>query len=720
MYLQKIQLQGFKSFVKKTTLEFASGITAIVGPNGSGKTNIVEAIRWVLGEQSIKLLRGKRSEDIIFAGSDKKAQLGFAEVNLYLNNEDRKAPIDYQEIVITRRLYRDGESEYLINKSRVRLQDILLLLAKAHFGQRSYSIIGQGMTDAILSASPETRKGFFEEAAGVKEYQIKQEEAINKLEKTKENLSQAELILQEITPRLRSLTRQVKKLERREEVEKELQKLQKIYYGGLFQKIESGIKNQELEIKKIKEQKEKLEREVEGIQKQLESLEKEAVESEGFSRLQKKYEELIEQKNILREKIARINMQIFMNENANKKKPAHLPISQIIKKLEEIQKNLSQIEKIENIEEIKSKNRDLKEKLTRLIEEIKHPSLKNEVPSSLLKDLKETKIALEKINENLKGIQEKISSFGQREEEKRKEIFDLQRKNQAKQNELNENINQLNEIKIGLARLETKKEDLEKEMKEENIERISNFQFLISNEEKDEEELQDEIHKLKHQLELIGGIDPEVVKEYKEIKERHEFLDGQSIDLKKAIESLEKVINQLDETIKKQFESAFKKINEEFERYFKILFGGGRAKLILLKEETPVLEEESFEHKIYKINKAYKGVEIYATPPGKRLKNINMLSGGEKALTSLALICAIIHYTISPFVVLDEVDATLDEANSAKFAKILEDLSHKIQFIVITHNRTVMEKAKVLYGVTMEDEGISKLLSVKIEDVKES
>jgi chromosome segregation protein len=630
------------------------------------------------------------------------------------------------------------------------------------------------MTDSILAVSPENRKSFFEEAAGVKEYQIKREETINKLERTKENLSQAELILQEITPRLRSLTRQVKKLERREETEKELRKIQEIYYGGLWQEIESGIRNQESGISKIEREKLKLEKIVGEIQRQLGGLEKEAVESEGFRQLQKEYEKLLEEKNEMREKITRIDIQIKAKEFENNKKPVSLSISEIIQSLEEIYENLNQIERIEKIDEIKIKNKILREKLIKLIRILRGEvqEAKTEVPSELLRNFEETKNGLEKINESLKKIQEKISSFGQREEEKRKEIFGLQRKFQTKQNELNEIINQLNEIKIELARLETRKEDLEKEMVEEGIGEMSNVKCQVSN--VNEEELKDEIHKLKHQLELIGGIDPEVVKEYKEIKERHEFLDGQSIDLKKAIESLEKVIAQLDEIIEKQFASAFKKINGEFERYFKILFNGGRAKLVLLKEEEPVLEDEDsfflnsplikgvrgLSSPLIKgvrglsspfntplppliggnkgvrglsspfntplppliggnkgVRGLYKGVEIYATPPGKRLKNINMLSGGEKALASLALVCAIIRYTVSPFVVLDEVDAALDEANSAKFAKILEDLSHKIQFIVITHNRAVMEKAKVLYGVTMGDDGISKLLSVKLEDI---
>jgi len=266
-------------------------------------------------------------------------------------------------------------------------------------------------------------------------------------------------------------------------------------------------------------------------------------------------------------------------------------------------------------------------------------------------------------------------------------------------------------------------------------------------------QVQEKIHSFKHQLELIGGIDPETMEEYKKVKERHDFLDEQSGDLKQSIKSLEELILDLDQNIKKQFDEGFEKINTEFQQYFKILFNGGSGKLIKLKtEDEPKPEEvqkeingsemteetteadlsavpEQAGHaeeeqepedwidlKKLKRSTIYSGIDIQATPPGKKLQNINMLSGGEKAMTSIALICAIISNNPSPFVFLDEVDAALDEANSIRFAQIIEKLAQKTQFIVITHNRATMEKGNVLYGVTMGDDGISKLLSIKLEE----
>ena len=213
MYLKSLEINGFKSFSQKTVLSFTSpkgdmqGITAIVGPNGSGKSNVADAIRWVLGEQSMKILRAKKSEDIIFAGSETKGKMGMASVTMIIDNGDGRLPIDFEELVLTRRYYREGESEYLINGHQVRLLDLQLLLARAQFGQGSYSVIGQGMIDRLLMQTPAERKDFFDEAFGIKEFQIKRHQAALKLTRTKENMAQAEALLAEVSPRLKSLSR---------------------------------------------------------------------------------------------------------------------------------------------------------------------------------------------------------------------------------------------------------------------------------------------------------------------------------------------------------------------------------------------------------------------------------------------------------------------------------------------------------------------------------
>ncbi len=750
MYLEKLELQGFKSFADKTTLKFTPsekeggfrhGITAIVGPNGSGKSNIADAVRWVMGTQSIKQIRGKKSEDVIFSGSDKRPRMGMAEVELFINNEDGGAPIDYKELIIGRKLYRNGDSEYLINKNKARLSDIQMMLAKANMGQRTYSVIGQGMIDSVLIATPQERKEFFDEAAGVKQFQIKRDQSVNKLEASEENLAQAEALISEIEPRMRSLTRQVKRLERREEVEKELREKQITYYGSEWQELNSKYKNYKSQFDQLETGRAEKEKAVREIQEKLGKLEKQESGSSAFDALQRNYEKLINERAKLREQEMLLKSRIEVQKRMEEKAPSAMPLEDIVKALEEVSglqdKLLGKIksaESLADLEALKYQASEISEKSKELLENIKNPAKRKkiEIDPKLLREVDEIAEKIEFLNKKAAELQAEMSKFHREEEKKKGTFFDLQRQFQTKQMELNDITNKVNDVKIELARLETKKEDLEEEIKEE----LKDVELVTKSKEKYEgihENLWSDIQKLKHQLELIGGIDEETVAEYKETKERYDFLTTQSEDLKNAITALEKVIEELDETIQKQFMYSFNQINKEFEKYFKVLFNGGKASLVIQKgeqekeknldeEETDeIQEEESICERVKRLKKSklaqmISGIEVQASPPGKKLRNISMLSGGERALTSIALICAIISNNPAPFVVLDEVDAALDESNSIRFAEIIDELSKKTQFIVITHNRYTMEKSDVLYGVTMGDDGVSQLLSIKLEE----
>jgi len=881
MFLEKLEIQGFKSFASKNILTFPGmvskekkGITAVVGPNGSGKSNIADAIRWVLGEQSMKMLRGKKSEDVIFSGSEKASKLGMAEVSLFLNNEAGKAPIDYSQIVLTRRLYRDSTSEYLLNNSRVRLTDIEMLLAKSSFGQKTYSVIGQGTVESFLNTSLAERKEFFDEATGVKQFQLKRDDALNKLINSYENLTQAEMILTEIEPRLRSLTRQVNRLKKRSEIEEELKEINLVYYGQIWHEVNSKFSefnNKYLEIEKIKLEKD---RKLENFIKKLKQLERENEITGEFDGQQKELADWQEEKNKIIKEISKLEAEAevkleaggqfdlsWLNQkraelkrekekiekeigelekNADKEKSEMLKfeneirlLADKIKKLNEKLVNsrsalegakkiswhlsgllakLGECEEENGIEKIKAlikeiredlkkimalaKNEDEKNSSAKIQEEIikltiekeeiakknNAANLKIAAQNERLKLLKEKKESVsseltqieykfkkyengpnksnaggaqEKLREDLRNIEDKIKlvrakidNFSRQMEEKRTLFFELQRNVQDLQNEINSLNNELSELKVGAARHETKLEDLEAEIREflggikEVREKKPEVKINI-------EEVKEKIVNLKKQLDLIGGIDPEIEKEFKEAKERFDFLSGQLSDLKKAIDSLEKIIKELDIIIKERFDKEFKLISEKFQEYFKILFNGGSAKImkVLINEEgerddekkdkngqgnEQKMEDMAAENKKIETGQAdnikrikylqkynatgLAGVEIQATPPGKKIKSITMLSGGERAMTAIALICAIISANPSPFVVLDEVDAALDEANSERLAKILDDLSYKTQFIVITHNRASMHRANILYGVTMQEDGISKLLSVKLEE----
>jgi len=741
MYLQKLEIQGFKSFANKTVLEFTpkskggKSITAVVGPNGSGKSNIADAVRWVLGEQSLKLLRGKKSEDVIFSGSPKKPRMGFAEVSLYLNNEDGSAPIDFREVVLTRRVYRSGESEYLINKSKVRLSDVLLLLAQSNFGQKTYAIIGQGMVDAMLLATPLERKEFFDEATGVEQYQMKRDQAMNKLKASEENLRQAETLFAEIEPRVKSLTRQMKRLAERSQVEAELKDLQKKYYSHLWKELTGKMKNEETRIAPLLVKKKKLEEEIAEAEGKLKTMEKEQPTSDVFRKLQSEYEKLFEEKNRLRERDMMIKNKIALALHAELVRPMAMPANEIemtVEDLFERYKNLvDQIVKAKDVNglvNLKKEAEELRREFADFFAKLKREPAKKEaakIDLLLPKELEKIVGEIEKINRDLTEVQVKIENFNREQEAERRSFFELQRNLQLKQHELYMLTSEINAIQVETAGAAARREDLEREIKQELREITA-----LGEPSGFEEDWREKIFKFKHQLELIGGIDPETEKEYKESSERYEFLKTQIADLRGAIDSLMKVIGELDGIIKKQFDAAFNKINDEFGKYFKILFGGGKAQLTL-KKEIKVDEEEGavegetaegapVEEKKKKGEEFIAGIEVFATPPGKRLKNIGMLSGGERALTSIALLSAIISNNPAPFVVLDEVDAALDEANSVRFANVFDELTDKTQFILITHNRATMQKASILYGVTMESDGVSRLLSLNLEQAEKA
>jgi chromosome segregation protein len=379
-----------------------------------------------------------------------------------------------------------------------------------------------------------------------------------------------------------------------------------------------------------------------------------------------------------------------------------------------------------------TENKKLEQEIAGLEQELALLNVSPEEFGEMLSQMQTDKIALEKEiktkADEIDGISEKINRFNQEEEDKKQRVFSLQDEMQKKQSRLNEILSVRNDLKIRVARLETRQESITEEVGAEmGLAILSIIERKPPEIEPEKlEEFLAEIQKLKYQLSLIGGIDEEVVSDYQQTKERFEFLSGQISDLNAAIVDLEKMIVELDEVMKKKRAAAFKKIRKEFDRYAKILFGGGSADIYEIygepeEEEMPAEEAEQAviieeAEKPKKKEKILTGIDIMVNPPGKKIKNINTLSGGERTLASIALICAVLNFNPSPFVVLDEVEAALDETNTRRFAQILSELSSQSQFIIITHNRVTMHSADALYGVVMSGDGVSRLLSVKMEE----
>lgn len=735
MYLRRLEIQGFKTVATKTVLEFKPdtdgrrGMTAIIGPNGSGKSNIADAMRWVMGEQSMKLLRAKKSEDVIFSGTPNKPRAGFAEASLTLVNDD-KPEIDMSEIVITRRLYRDGEAEYLVNNQPVRLSDVTLLLANCGIGQRTYSVIGQGMVDAVLVASPSERKEFFDEASGLRPFQLKRNASANKLENTRENLKQADALLREIEPRLTTLERQVKRLQEREGIEQELQRVEKAYFGKMWSEIRLRLDAATLALSKEEADYALKAKEFEALETEFAGMEKAAPVSDGATReLRDILDGLREERSRLRERQIRLESKRELAKAVSAQKPwSPLPLSKIILEIEalqqaqqslfdELEADKPDLEKArELIRGLRVRNTDLLAKLQQPAPEpVKAPQADPELEAEMAQLLQDMQAVTEKMAET----EQKIQAASKQEDEGRTAVFAIQHKLNAKRHEAQQVERRLSDARIEMARLETRRDGCLAEMRQYAPHLEADLSVLSEAPDQDlvlpVEQLQSKMQRLRTQLEWIGGIDPETVTEYDTTKQRFEELTRQTDDLKAAMVSLETIIEELDRSIKERGDAAFEQLNTEFGLFFKKLFGGGDAQLVKVLPDTVQAGEDGEVEGESEGRVVKAGIDILATPPGKRLKAIALLSGGERALTSIALICAIMAINPSPFVVLDEVDAALDDANSRKFAEIVDQLSHRTQFVVVTHNRNTMNKANVLYGITMGDDGISQLLSVSLD-----
>jgi len=752
-------MSGFKSFANKTALDFLPdceishegkcGITAIVGPNGSGKSNVADAIRWAIGEQSLKNLRGKKSEDVIFAGTDKKTRLGTASVSLYFDNSDKKIPIEFAEVSITRKIYRSGESEYLINGAKVRLLDIVDLLAKAGIGKDSYCVITQGMSDAVLNATAGERRSIFEDAAGVKQYQIEKERALRKLESTKENLVRVDSLLLEIEPHLKNLRRQAEKASQEKEITERLLSKQLLLYGFLWHNF--------------KEERSVLLSERDGVQKQIFDLEvavntlaREVNQASEMMGDQSKEEEVAKSINLLRDEsniLLRNRSVIDGKIDIEKEKQKSEEVIRVIpvdllyvqKSLEEIRahqeeliKRIQNVEKLEDLQDIREFAQVIKQKLFDLHSKAGDGSVKEKKIISLpdaekkISDEKIHSLTAEKeeinkrlivIHTSLEEREKMLQSLREASRVGRETFFAKEKEWREKEYLLTRLKDTVNEVKVRLARVEVREEDLVNLVKTELSMSVDDLTY--DNTPVEKERLEREIYRLKMEVEHIGTIDPLIVEEYEETEKRFAFLTRESTDLKQAIESLRSVTKEMEMKIDKEFHDAFKEIKKKFEEYFKIIFGGGKAEIEIVKlkkysrqregegsgdagdEEGSDSAEENSEL----------GIEIFACPPGKKITNLSMLSGGERSLTSLALLFAIISHNPPPFAVLDEVEAALDEANSRRFSSMLRELSNHTQFVAITHNRQTMAQANLLYGVTMGADGVSQLLSIRLDQV---
>lgn len=734
MYLKKLELNGFKSFASPAILEFSSGVTAIVGPNGSGKSNVADALRWILGEQGMKNIRSQNSADLIFSGSKSRNKLSKANVSLCFDNQSGCIPLDYSEIVVSRNIFRDGTSEYFINKNSAKLMDVVEMLAKANIGHRGFSVINQGMEAEILKYSPAELHELLEEASGVRYLQLKKRRSERRLKTTQTNIEKVSGILTELKPHLRYLKKEAGKLEKKEELKIKLENFYKQFFLLKLNNLEKNNLELQQEANTLKEKISKLKDKIFQLDRDVKQEENNIKENRNNSiNAQKELEKILDERAKLSERLSFLRAEIQVKKASQPKtedKKTSINLDQAEEEFKSIYSKLKKVIDSNNLNKIKKEIDKVLKNIEKFINLKAEKLSQGQLTSGWLKELLEKQKSVENLLEELNNKyeeQKKILRTNQ-EQLSQEKFFDLERDLRSKKDGLSELEGRFKEVSWLLGKAQEDYDQIKGEIEKAgiNYEEIKNLK-IQKEFNGSVGELEDKINHLKYKLEEIGGVDEITIQEYKETEERYETLTKKLTDLRKAKRDLEELIKELTKKISNQFEENFHSINDNFNKYFRLLFNGGRAYLRRVNLTRKSFNNQNSEDKDERGNndeleeeedndeKVRQGIEIKATLPGKKVKDLRMFSGGEKALTSIALIFSIISSNPPPFLVLDEVDATLDESNARRFAKLISEFSKGTQFIVITHNRETMNQANILYGVTMGEDGVSTLLSLKLE-----
>lgn len=919
MFLKSIDIYGFKTFAEKTSLLFRPGVTAIVGPNGCGKSNIVDAIRWVLGEANARSLRGEVMEDIIFSGSDDRKPLGMAEVSLTIVNDDALLPIEYSEITIKRRLYRSGESEFFINKNPVRLRDIHELFADTGIGKPAYSIMEQGNIDVLLSNRPEERMVIFEEAAGITRYKMKIRESHRKLTATDENLVRLDIIIREVEKEYRNLERQAEKARTYRRLKNEEIRFETLYNYERVRSLQAQVEKNTGELHRLSSERDELTTRTESLNEEIKrdtervrTLETEimqirdeiyrknaaveAIDSKVThigDRIHEIEGEIAKKENIItdsKERKRDLEARI-VDEERNRQELLQLIVSQEEKlggylsevehlgevlaknrqRIESNHRNIDEMEEelgglrealrgvidrlIQEIDEVKVRHSESESKKTELVQRI-HVSLQKiesvlkyhavrlqdlefsvssrgfkplvqelsdeigemrrrvaelqsdfdtvmemqdelsrvlfgkegphakkeqidgtidallqqqgdlkkenehlgeesrlngerkqkfeELINSLRPDIAANRVRERNSAEHLKRLRSELSQSEEHLQDTEFDIAASQERVKALQGDIDRLNEERTEIERAKSRLtQTTKEqnslidnilktirrnesDIEKKarkvqglsksvesMEIRNAELSSKIETIIESfkerysqslelfkpeGEVDLKSINEKRVQIRNEIAALGQVNPMAIEEFEEVHKRYEYLKAQRADLVRAKEDLNLIVSKTLKTSKELFMESFEKVRSNFNSIFRRLFSGGKTDLYLTNEA----------------NIFDTGVEILAYPPGKSPKRRSLLSGGEMSLTAIALLFSIFMVKPSPFCMLDEVDHDLDEENVIRFLKLLKEFTETTQFIIITHNRRTIEFADVIYGVTTEQLGVSKVVSLEL------
>src|SRR3989344_2116747 len=689
--LKRLEIVGFKSFAKKTVLDFSNSTTAIVGPNGSGKSNVAEAFRFALGEQSMKSMRGKRAEDLIFNGSHTAPRANRASVAIIFDNSRRTFKIDFDEVSLERAVFRDGTSEYSINGSKVRLRDITELLAGANIGETGHHIISQGESDRILLANNRERRAMLEDALGLKIYEFKKNEAQKKLIKTEENIAQVNSLRRELAPHLHFLENQVKKLDRANLLRDELVNAAQTYFS-----IEDAYLAQE-KLRVVGEKRDATERLVAATAELHKIEELSTTDAEGMKRLElvRKIEKDVERLNVdrsaLSRAIGRVEGSLAVAKEHREKvvqEPyVKVPREDLATLAREVEDHVAEESRTPDAlyAALVTVGKTIKAFMSKYStpendmlgeEESTAYALENERAELLSKDsrlaeeLERTKSALARAREALTAHEEGVVARSEAREYELTLLFEMLERDKSEVLAL-----------AGMASVS-----------------YSPLSAPPIEERRAQEDRRRTMERTKIRLEEDGGTGEDIRKEHKDVSEREAFLAKELDDLAKSASGLGALISDLDTELAKHFSEGLAKVNASFGEYFALMFGGGSARLTLEEpEELEAGELDGLEEKEEELQKEPErpGIEIAVNLPKKKVRSLMQLSGGERALTSIALIFAMSQVNPPPFLILDETDAAPEEANRRRYGDMIENLAKKAQLFGIPPNRETMSRTNI-------------------------
>ena len=814
MDFSKLKIIGFKSFVDKTELNIEKGLTGIVGPNGCGKSNIVDALKWTMGESSAKEMRGKGMDDVIFNGTAIRPQNDLAEIEVTINNKNKKASDifnDCETIEVKRKIERDKGSTYYINNKIVRAKDVSLLFADASIGSDSSSIVAQGQINHLINSKPEEKRIILEEASGITGLHARRHEAELKLKSADNNLLRLEDIIKTYKEQFKILDKQAKEAEkykvikekinsleitlikirclnninniskknvRLSKINQEIEKINKQIEDLKSEKNQNLNKNNEkgnilsdLKIEKqnylsnkqkledeenrfsiqknnfknmldqlsqdIKREKEFLEDAIKTLKKLKQNIsderkeldikivnqEKEKIDKDNFINLKNNLDEGIKEIEYVISKANELENKIDQNINENKEnsylKSIKLNFVTIVEKIQKIflsfknvKNNFSQLtnlDKLFNFEEEYAKWNK------RIVDSKKHIEQLCDREKIIKDEVEKLEKKPNEIMQNKKEIDTKINILNQKIVHIEKEI----KFNPESSNEIDEKIKINSETKIKKheekVRLETDLEYLNNDLECAYQESQNNLSLTLNKDILEKEKidvnslpakniLQNELNNEKRKFEKIGPINFRAETEAYEANKKIEKMMNDKIDVEKAILKLRESISNINKEGRNKLISKFDGVNKSFKRLFSEFFNGGNAFLKMIGSTDPL----------------QCGLEVFAMPPGKKMGTLSLLSGGEKAMTATALILAVFLQNPSPLCVLDEVDAPLDDVNIEKYCNVIKKINKETstKFIIITHNPISMAHMDRLYGVTMAEKGVSKLISVKLEEAQ--